>query len=234
MEANRLGRKRKVCFKYADAQGEEEEDKVAPQALPAALLEKRDGAIVAASAERKKPRKEASHPLDYFALQASMKVEEQYLTVEEKAAASGKKEQLKYFQCGNIIGVCRFDDDASRQDAKSKSWGHSKWISGNAGWCYHVREGSVRTLQSPIPCTGSLGPFRLPTSVQEKLIEQIPELEGKEIRGLSLRQPHANRILAGEKDVENRTKRIFQTVRTYGQAADRESARASLDADHVC
>ena len=120
-----------------------------------------------------------------------MKVEPEYLRAEEKAAASGKKEQLKYFQCGNIIGVCRFDDDASRQDAKTKGWGSSTWISKNAAWCYHVRQGSVRMLSTPIPCTGSLGPFRLPATVLEKLIEQLPDLEGHEVRGLSLRQVRA-------------------------------------------
>lgn len=117
-----------------------------------------------------------------------------------------------HFVPGHCLAVAAFDDDAPLSEARVKGWGNSPWAVGP--YVYHIRE--VHPLPNHVSIKGSLGAYTLSAEQRRAILEQLPDglvPPEAELRGISIKQPWLKRIMFEGKDVENRSSRIFTTIR---------------------
>ena len=161
---------------------------------------------------RSAPEVYKKKPLEYFALVSSCAMVADDTKYRPEELALGKGGLVKHFQLGQALCVARINADAPLAEAKALGWGHSPWAHGP--YVYHIDQ--VYLLREPVPVKGNLGAFRLLPEARASIVAQLPPglvPQDEDLRGLSVKQPWLKRIMYEGKDVENRTRRIFTTVR---------------------
>jgi len=138
---------------------------------------------------------------------------ERNLTPEQAAA---------HFPLGYCLAVARVNADAPIAEARAEGWGNSPWAVGP--YLYHIDK--VFPLAQPVRIKGALGAYRLPPEAKAAIVAQLSgvawgegngglaaAVEASDLRGISIKQPWLRRIVHEGKDVENRPRPMFRTLR---------------------